>query len=298
MRFFDTIGEFFSNGASNISTPRFIGAVLTVVVSCFSLVALVNLSIDSSRTKYISEKEFSKVVTQLASAAERARVYEENLYKKGRELDAVLDSVLHADVVENFKPAANEQGVSNGLGGGDEDAAILTYSTNKLRRIEANQEVNVRELGSLELIERELARLRYFPIGYPVHYGNVISGYGKRTSPFTHRSHKHHGVDIPLPSGTPVYASADGEVVVVGYQGSYGRMVVVDHGNGFETRYAHLSSYLVKVGAKVSRGDKLGLSGSSGRSTGPHLHYEVRLAGKARNPFPFMRLASLLKSIQ
>jgi len=118
--------------------------------------------------------------------------------------------------------------------------------------------------------------------------GRIMSPYGQRQDPFSGEGATHTGVDISAPIGTPVKATADGVVIHAEWSGAYGRMVVVDHGNGLQTRYAHLSEMLVVPGEEVRRGDVVGASGSSGRTTGPHLHYEVRLDGTPVNPYPYL----------
>ncbi len=94
----------------------------------------------------------------------------------------------------------------------------------------------------------------------------------------------HSGVDLAAPAGSPVYATASGVVSFANWNGGYGQLVVVDHGNQIQTRFAHLSRLLVAPGQRVSKGQVVGLVGSTGRSTGPHLHYEIRQAGRAVNP--------------
>ena len=114
--------------------------------------------------------------------------------------------------------------------------------------------------------------------------GWISSGFGYRKSPFTSRREFHQGMDIATRMGTPVVAPADGTITFVGRKGGLGRAVVVDHGHGFVTRYGHLKKCLVKRGACIKRGDKIALVGNSGRTTAPHLHYEVRLNGLPVNP--------------
>jgi murein DD-endopeptidase MepM/ murein hydrolase activator NlpD len=114
--------------------------------------------------------------------------------------------------------------------------------------------------------------------------GWISSGFGYRKSPFTGRREFHQGMDIATRMGTPVVAPADGTITFVGRKGGLGRALVVDHGHGFVTRYGHLKKCLVKNGACVKRGDKIALVGNSGRTTAPHLHYEVRLNGLPVNP--------------
>ncbi len=114
--------------------------------------------------------------------------------------------------------------------------------------------------------------------------GWITSRFGRRKSPFTGRREFHRGVDIAASKGTPIYASADGVVAFSGSKGLMGKMIVIDHGFGMLTRYAHIHKLLKKKGEHVKRGDKIALVGNTGRSTGPHLHYEVRLNGVAVNP--------------
>lgn len=99
----------------------------------------------------------------------------------------------------------------------------------------------------------------------------------------------HYGIDIASKTGTPIYAADGGKVVYAGYKGNYGYLVEIDHGNGFKTRYAHCSKILVKVGDKVYKGQHIANVGNTGRSTGPHLHFEVLKNGKNQNPANYVR---------
>ena len=136
-------------------------------------------------------------------------------------------------------------------------------------------------LGSLQ---RELKQMiSSFPSDWPVQ-GRVISGVGMRSSPWTGEKEFHSGLDIPNPVGTPVHASGDAVVKSTGERGSKGRTVILDHGEEITTEYAHLSKILVSEGERVRRGQRIALVGSSGKSTGPHLHYEVRVNGVPIDP--------------
>ena len=126
------------------------------------------------------------------------------------------------------------------------------------------------------------------PSVQPVTSLKFTSNFGIRSDPFMGTARMHAGVDIPGPVGTPVYATADGTVAHAERMGGYGNMVELDHGKGLATRYGHLSKLLVEPGAHVTRGQLIALMGSTGRSTGPHLHYEVRIDGHAVNPAPFL----------
>jgi murein DD-endopeptidase MepM/ murein hydrolase activator NlpD len=148
----------------------------------------------------------------------------------------------------------------------------------------------------VERLERYTATLRALPLGSPV-AGEFTSGFGRRVSPFSHRSTFHEGLDIALERGTRIRAPGNGYVVKAGYDGAYGWMVDIAHTDKVVTRYAHLSRAVVRVGQPVRRGQVIALSGSTGRSTGPHLHYEVRVNGLARNPMPFIALAAKLNKV-
>ena len=145
--------------------------------------------------------------------------------------------------------------------------------------------------GQLETIEQTFRRmsvaLSHTPSIRPV-FGYVISGFGTRRDPFTGAPEFHQGVDISAPYGTPVVAAADGVVIQAGRYGGFGWLVVIDHGMGIHTYYAHLSKILVRRGARVKRWEIVGLVGNSGRSTAPHLHYEIRYRDTPLNPMHFI----------
>ena len=127
------------------------------------------------------------------------------------------------------------------------------------------------------------------PLGHPLHGdGRFVSGYGRRIDPFTKEPAIHYGIDFGAWYDSDVYAGGKGRVTYTGYKSSYGRVIEVSHGCGFQTRYAHLSSINVKVGDEVDNSSVLGRVGNTGRSTGPHLHYEVRLRNSPFDPKPFI----------
>ena len=127
----------------------------------------------------------------------------------------------------------------------------------------------------------------------------LMSAYGYRSDPFNHRAAMHPGIDLSGSYGTPIYATADGTVLRAGWNsGGYGNLVEVDHGRGITTRYGHMSAILVSPGQHVVRGQQVGRMGSTGRSTGNHLHYEVRIDGRAVNPIPFMKSTDYVLAMQ
>ena len=136
------------------------------------------------------------------------------------------------------------------------------------------------------------------PSAEPVKGTSFTSGYGVRSDPFRGRAAMHAGIDLAGPLGTPVYATADAVVGRSEWANGYGNLIELNHGRGIQTRYGHLSKSLVVPGQRVKRGEQIGLMGSTGRSTGSHLHYEVRIDGKAVNPVPFLKGNTYLASIQ
>jgi murein DD-endopeptidase MepM/ murein hydrolase activator NlpD len=148
----------------------------------------------------------------------------------------------------------------------------------------------------LDQIERGTIAI---PSIQPVKDSALTSGFGVRSDPFRGRAAMHAGIDLAGPVGTPIYATADGFVGRSEYHsGGYGNLVEINHGRGIQTRYGHLTRSVVKAGQQVKRGALIGYMGSTGRSTGSHLHYEVRIDGKAVNPVPFMQSNDYLLAVQ
>ena len=167
------------------------------------------------------------------------------------------------------------------------------------RDIDAAREIIIDALGDgeltaalLEHLDDEEADIEYYrdhyPDYYPVNGDHVSSSYGWRRDPFTGESKFHSGLDIVCDEGSSVWAAASGTVIEAGEKGSYGLCVLIDHGNGYKTRYAHLSKILVKVGDEVQKGEKIARSGMTGRATGPHLHFEVILNGETQHPLDYI----------
>ncbi|MEL6706991.1 MAG: M23 family metallopeptidase [Pseudomonadota bacterium] len=143
-------------------------------------------------------------------------------------------------------------------------------------------------LSRMATLERALESIpQVTPHGNP----SITSNFGYRRDPFNGRAARHPGIDFRGPIGSPIYAAAPGKVVYAGWRGGYGRLVEILHDNGLKTRYAHLRRIDAKVGDSVEAGETIGGLGSSGRSTGPHLHFEVRINDRAVNPRPFLETA-------
>ncbi len=131
----------------------------------------------------------------------------------------------------------------------------------------------------------------FTPSLWPV-AGQITASFGERLDPFSGEGEFHKGVDISIAYGSPVHVAADGVVIAVETRPGYGHLVVVDHGYGTTTWYGHLSGFNAEIGEQVHRGDTIGYSGTSGRSTGPHVHYEIRLNGAPINPWRYLRFNS------
>lgn len=159
-------------------------------------------------------------------------------------------------------------------------------------------ETSLDELGTaLERLEKARSKARRMPVGNPAPNHAISSHFGKRRDPFLKRVAHHAGIDFKTRYGQPIQATGSGVVKRAGRKGGYGKMVEIDHGDGFTTRYAHLSRIHVKVGQSVKAGAKIGAAGSTGRSTGPHLHYEVRYNNKAINPKRFLNAGKTLQPL-
>ena len=144
-------------------------------------------------------------------------------------------------------------------------------------------------LTRMDVLERSLLAI---PSGMPANLNMMSSGFGYRSDPFTRRGAMHSGLDFKGPYGQPILAAAKGKISFAGWKSGYGKAIEITHGNGMLTRYAHLSRIAVKTGQAVDQGKVIGKMGSTGRSTGTHLHFEVRLNNKAINPRPFLEANS------
>jgi murein DD-endopeptidase MepM/ murein hydrolase activator NlpD len=168
----------------------------------------------------------------------------------------------------------------------DEFSALLGQLS---RQVEERSD----QLGVLEaLLVSSSVNKKFLPSLAPVDGGWLSSSFGWRIDPFTGQKSFHEGLDFPTETGTPIVAAASGKVIFADVHPQYGKMIEIDHGNGLVTRYAHCSMLLVKEGDLVVRGQKVAAVGSTGRATGPHLHFEVRLNGAPQNPARFLQSAS------
>ncbi len=165
---------------------------------------------------------------------------------------------------------------------------LISLSTGRGSLDQRFQRLGV-SLARMDALERGLAGI---PQVMPASLEYISSGFGYRSDPFTGDAAYHAGLDFRGPIGAPIYAAAAGTVSFAGVRSGYGNCIEIDHGNGLMTRYAHMSGYRARAGQKVAAGQVVGLIGSTGRSTGPHLHFEVRINDRPLNPRPFLEAAA------
>ncbi len=216
---------------------------------------------------------------QLQSHMVRLNALGERLTKMGK-----LDSEEF-----DFKKIPGRGGVDSRDMSSPVDMTELASEIDSLARVIEDREVKLSVLE--ELIMNYDLQKEIHPAGRPVKGGYISSKYGKRHDPFTGKKTFHDGVDIASKRGTPVEAVGSGIVVFSGTKSGYGKLVKIQHGNGFVTIYGHNHELKVQVGDYVSRGQRIATVGSTGRSTGPHLHFEVQLNGKTVNPVKYLSAA-------
>ena len=192
--------------------------------------------------------------------------------------------VLAAAMVTAVQPAAATEGQAGTF---EAVAPVKAADPNFRQMFMSWKQLDMVERGSIAI-----------PSAMPVEGTNLTSGFGVRSDPFQRRAAMHAGVDLAGPVGTKIYATADGIVGRSKWVNGYGNLVEIDHGHAIQTRYGHLSRSLVKPGQRIRRGDLIALMGSTGRSTGSHLHYEVRLNGNAVNPLAFLQTNDYLAALQ
>lgn len=235
--------------------------------------------------------------------AERAREFvQQNLNAMAVKLGEMQAQLARLDALgerlsslAGIRPQEFRFSQTPGLGGaqpstGASQNVSMAEFSERLATLSREVEQRADMLGVLDaqLFERTV-RMKALPTMIPVEAPYNASGFGMRIDPFTGQRAMHEGIDFLVDSGTRVVAAAGGVVHFAGYHPQYGYVVDIDHGNDLLTRYAHLSKILVKEGAVVQRGRALGASGNTGRSTGPHLHFEVRFRGTAQNPSRFLQ---------
>ena len=289
-----------------------------IILICFAFasgIALERFGAISSRAQGVSA---SQIIVGSSDGSDRAMLadpadiasdpkkLEDEVLKRSAYLAALVEDAKRLD--RTPAPPGNDEvsdknlkrGRKVAIGGGDRHPhAYYHFSGSSLRdelkRGGASNEAAsaVVELSPLLQIDAHLATFAATPVGAPV-MGEITSAFGYRSSPFEGGRSLHEGVDFAADPMTPVLATADGIVSYAGPKNGYGNTVIIQHKDGIETLYAHLSRTNVAIGSTVCRGQRVGLVGMTGHTTGPHVHYEVRINGIARNPMRFVELGPLV----
>jgi murein DD-endopeptidase MepM/ murein hydrolase activator NlpD len=251
---------------------------------------------DTSRERDSKEVEVAKAEAATAEVEKRkAELEARNAVIFAKLEEALTVSVAPLDKMfrdAGLNPNQLLDAVRSGYSGQGGPLSPISLSTMGLSGSPDETRANaiLASLDNLNLYRMAAYRV---PLGMPVHTSvRFTSGFGYRNDPINGSGRRHEGQDLAGDYGSPIYATADGTVTYAGWENGYGRLIKIQHAFGIETRYGHLSQIRVDVGQKVSRGDRIGDMGNSGRSTGTHLHYEVRLSGSAVNPMTFIRAAN------
>jgi len=280
------------------------GGCIVLVLTLFVLAALLNYVTLRYAAETRDPRLFSLFFEAGRDDAEDSRAYlRDNLNAMSTRLGELQAQILRLDTLgervarlAGFKPqdlALDREAVRGG--------AIASIPAEPLSFVELARRLDVLarqvddrsdKLGLLDSVfTLENVKKKLLPSGSPIATGMFSSQFGWRSDPFNGRPSLHEGIDFTAAPGLPILAAASGVVVASEYHPQYGNMIEIDHGNGLITRYAHCSRRLAKVGDVVMKGATIGEVGSSGRATGPHLHFEVRQNGVAQNPARFLRTA-------
>ncbi len=237
--------------------------------------------------------ELSEQTEEMKLKVEELKVFEEEI--RSISLDNSVNTDARKVGIASYSLA--DESVHAGMGGvtieaSNEDiTALISETEQTLTTLTGDiSSLKLSLTDTKDLIEQNIQLMRITPSIWPTVSTRVSSRYGYRKDPFSRRASFHAGVDIAGNSSDPIYTTADGVVTSANYDKAYGYNITVKHASGVSTHYAHLKKILVKDGQNVKQGETIGLLGSTGRSTGPHLHYEVLQKGKAIDPMPYIGL--------
>ena len=265
-------------------------AVLTLIligVGTFFYIQFLNSKVDKLKVETAHFKQ--EMITLQATSA--------SLKKENKQLNVLKQQLVslieeNTDKLDSMKSHLREVEEIIGIG-----PDINASFAERIQQAKVHEEETKKKL--VENIQNEVKKekvtaiqkallLNSIPNGKPLNYRRIASNFGYRIHPVTHKKSFHAGLDLPADYGTPVYAPASGVVVYANKKGAYGNFMLIAHSYGFKTAYGHLSKFAVKSGDYVTKGQKIAYVGSTGRSTGAHLHYEIRYLTKWVDPKPFM----------
>ncbi len=260
----------------------------TLAVSVFLALGLTGLIIDYVLTN-LDRNELQRLQVENLSQREELHRLAVKLEDLRQELVVVAQNDAKVRVMA--KLSAPKSDSMAGIGGPSKGDPLGSEFNDIQQRIdEVRRQIDLRRESQEEIqgiLNDQRSLLAAKPSGWPVK-GWLTSSFGLRRDPFTGKRKMHEGLDVAARTGTPVYATADGIVSSVRTEPGYGKVVTIDHGYGYRTVYGHNSKYNVKVGQRVRRGDLIAAVGNTGRSTGSHVHYEIRLNGVPVNPRKYL----------
>jgi murein DD-endopeptidase MepM/ murein hydrolase activator NlpD len=241
---------------------------------------------------WFNAKKLSALTLKNSKLEKQLSIAREKLTALSQKIDQLAQSNGELRAYAHL-PSLSEDILKVGIGGSmPGNPAVHTGAEDLLARLDViERRISLQENSLVEVeaqLEDQEELLQSIPSIRPVRGGAYSSFFGRRRDPFTGQWEPHMGVDINTITGTPVYAAADGRVIHASREPAYGNVVVIDHGHGYRTLYAHLSRFRVVKGQKVKRGDYIAEVGNTGRSTGPHLHYEVIRNNQNLDPLDFM----------
>ncbi len=284
----------------NLGIPQILGLVFVGLVALALTATLANyLSLKYAATSDHPLIRGVLLADQHAEAKQRQQQIQDNINNLAVKLGEMQAHMLRLDglgeklaKVAGLKPQELPSATAqSGRGGSTLTGAPLSFDafSKQLKELQRTVDVKADQLTVLEaLLVEGSAQRKFLPTLPPIENINYTSNFGYRIDPFSGHQTFHEGVDFAAETGTPINAAASGKVIYADIHPAYGKNVDIDHGNGLVTRYAHASELMVKEGDLVVRGQQIAKVGSTGRSTGPHLHFEVRLNGVSQNPARFL----------
>jgi murein DD-endopeptidase MepM/ murein hydrolase activator NlpD len=274
---------------ARLTLPRWL------ILTMLGLFLAVAASVGVIYTDYLKLRSQRASLNDLTARVAEQQSVIETSQAKMRQIRAEIDGwrELEARIWEPFGPEDGSVKRGTGIGGGtgppraaeSSDGAAIGDELERLTSMVQEEGDNLRALE--RFLSRATRVLAALPSRWPVR-GQINSGFGGRTSPWSAKPEFHGGLDIGAPVGTPVKAPAPGTVVFAGVNPEYGKMLIIEHGNETKSIYGHLSRLSVTVNEKVQRGEVVALTGNTGRSSGPHLHYEIQVRGQSVNPTSYL----------
>ena len=292
-RFIITISDI--HGSKQYSVHEIIKKVILFAVLTFILIGVLtffyikylNNRVDELR---VETDHFKQEMITLKATSDSLKKENKRLNVLKSQLVALIDE--NTDKLDSMKSHLREVEEIIGIG-----PDINASDADRIQQAKEHEEETKKKLVENIQIEAKKEKvtaiqkallLNSIPNGKPLKYRRIASPFGYRIHPVTHKNTFHAGLDLPAKYGTPIYAPASGVVVYAAKKGAYGNFMLIAHSYGFKTAYGHLSKFAVKSGDYVTKGQKIAYVGSTGRSTGPHLHYEIRYLTKWVDPKPFM----------